>query len=1148
MNEKTLENKHINTNILLDCLGEAIVAADLNGKIVFMNTAAEDITGWKAEEAQGKKFSLVFPLVHANNDTEVNDVVEQTIKIKGKVGLQKNTMLVSKNGARRYISASSTPIKEKTGDIVGVVIAFRDINLIRSSELEMESEDEKLKRIINLTPVGMITLDETRKISEINQAALNIMDKSQGLVIGRKIGEAIDCKGSKFGEKACGTSFVCTLCILRIACDEAFEKDKYTRDVEFNKVIIRNNKELSYWYKASITPLFIAGKKNVIVSIMDITDSKKKEMDILKSRDFCVNVIDQLPDMVWSTNLNNECDFVNKGFTDFTGIENKDALGDGWISTVHPDDIERYKRVYLEAFADRSVFKSTIRLRRNDGVYRWCTSRGVPYYDLEGRFAGYVGKTYDVTDKLIADAALNRYKLLSQHAKDIILFVDTKGNIIEANEAAVKAYGYSYEELLGLTVFELRHDYDLVIEQLYEAGMKGITFETKHFRKDESAFPVEVSSQSTIIDDKKVMLSIIRDITERKKAEQEILENQRRYDSLFMNMNAAFAYHKLVFDEFGKVIDFEYLQVNSAFERYFGRSKEALIGKRFTKVFAGESEGIDRSGFYKVALTGQSEFVESYFSDITERWYSVAVYSPEKHCFAVIFTDIHDRMISELELKKAIEQAEEANRAKSEFLANMSHEIRTPLNGMLGMIDLTMLSQITSEQHENLSTAKLCANQLLNIINDILDFSKLEAGKLTIQKSNFDMKELVEETIRIHALKAEDKGLELNYKFASSLPQDLYGDPHRLKQILNNLISNAIKFTERGEVLVSIKQDQDSKNKYCLLFSVSDTGMGIGLDERSKLFKSFSQLDGTVTKKHGGTGLGLVISKQLVEMMGGKIWLESEKGKGSAFYFTVPFEESKTAVSKPKQVELETNTEYLKILIAEDDSVNQRVLMKLLEKRGYSVELATNGQEAVAMYIAKKYDVVLMDIQMPELDGIEATKMIRQIESHYNAHTPIIALTAFALEGDRERFLTIGMDDYIAKPIKMEELYQKLDNIDVTGMTHADLQGVTLRNNGELIFVDKGHTPEKDKIRISINEISGLLIELEQAVDNNNVAWIEKLSHKIKEYANSIDAYELKNSAFKVELAARRGQVQETLVSILQLRYDFETFKKTIEG
>jgi PAS domain S-box-containing protein len=1148
MTERSLNSDNMYTSMLLSCLGDAIISTDLEGKIVYMNSAAEYVTGWKVEEAFGEHFSLVLSLVNVDNNIDVRNIIEHTLKTNNKVGLEKNTMLVTKGGLKKYISATCTPLRAEAGELVGVVVAFRDINSIRSSELATENEDQKLKRILNSAPIGMITLDDTREICEVNQAALEIMEKPNKMVAGNKIGDAIGCKGSKIDRNECGTSVECTLCSLRIATDEAFESDKYTRDIEFNKVIVRNGKELSYWFRASITPLYIKGKRNVIVSIMDITDRKNKEIAITKSRDFCMNVIDHLPDLVWSTNLNMEYDFVNKGFLDFTGIKIENALGNGWKDIIHSEDIEEYINIYSEAFKKRDTFKASIRLRRKDGEYRWCTSRGGPYYDLEGQFIGYVGKIYDVTEKRIGDEALNRYKLLSQHAKDLILFVDTNGQIIEANEAAVKAYGYTQEELLNLTVFDLRRRDDVAIGQLYEAGIKGITFEAVHFRKNGSSFPVEVSSKSTIIDGKKVILSIIRNISERKEAEKEVLESQRRYDSLFMNMNAAFAYHKLIFDEAENVIDFEYLQVNSTFEAYFGRNKDVLIGKRFTDVFPTEKGRYDKSGFYKVALTGKSEFVESYFSNITQRWYSVAVYSPEKNCFAVIFTDIHDRKMSELELKKAKEDAEAASKAKSEFLANMSHEIRTPLNGMLGMIDLTMLSQITIEQHENLSTAKLCANQLLNIINDILDFSKLEAGKLSIQNSNFDIKALVEETIKIHALKAADKGLELNYQFAYSVPQYLFGDPHRLQQILNNLISNAIKFTERGEILVTIKIDKNCKNKLGLLFSVSDTGMGIDAEEKNKLFKSFSQLNSTITKKHGGTGLGLVISKQLVEMMGGSIWLESEKGKGSIFYFTSCFEDGQALSIKSKDIDANPNTEYLKILLAEDDSVNQRVLIKLLKERGYSVELATNGQEAVAMYIAKKYDVVLMDIQMPEMDGIEATKMIREIESHYNSHIPIIALTAFALDGDRERFIAIGMDDYLSKPIKMEELYQKLDNIKAVEMTQSFIDRVTFKNSGQLIFEKKDSLLANDKMKISINEISDLLTTLEQAVDNNNISQIEKLSHKIKEHANSIDAYELKNSAFKVELAARRGSVEETMLSILQLRYEFETFKKPIDN
>jgi PAS domain S-box-containing protein len=1017
---------------------------------------------------------------------------------------------------------------------------------MNSTKEYLEEEGRNLKLILNSAPVGMITLNSNRRISQVNDAALIIMEKKREAVLGKSMGESFDCKGSKIEDMECGTSSICKFCELKIASDVAFDSGTDKRDIEINKVLVKQGKDQDYWFKASVIPITIEGKKSVVISIMDITSNKNKEIAISKSRDFCLNVIDHLPGLVWSTNINNECDYVNKSYLDFTGLEMESALGYGWYGLLHGSDKASYLKVYVDAFEKQADFEGMVRIRRYDGQYRWCLGRGCPYYDLEGKFAGYVGSLYDVTEKRLVEEELKKYQLLSQHARDIILFVDTQGNIVEANEAAIKAYGYTYEELLALSVFNFREDYDVTSQHLKDA-ISGITFESIHYRKDGTSFPVEVSSQSTIIEGKTILLSIIRDITERKEAEQEIFESQQRYYSLFMNMNHAIAYHKVILDENGVVIDFEYIQVNSAFEQYFGYSKEELIGRRFTDKFPFLKDNFDSQHFCQVALTEKSEYKEEFFSKVSHRWYSVAIYSPAKYYFTTIFTDIHDRKLVELELTKAKEAAEAANRAKSEFLANMSHEIRTPLNGMLGMIDLTMYTELNREQRENLKTAKTCADSLLNIINDILDFSKLEAGKLSIQQVNFNMKGLIEETIKLHAIKAIDKDLELNYQLSSAVPQYLIGDPHRLSQILNNLISNAIKFTDHGEVHVAVKKNSMEQGIIELLFTVSDTGVGIDEIEKPKLFKSFSQLDSTITKKHGGTGLGLVISKQLVEMMGGEIWIESEKGRGSKFYFTIRFDigqnlQVKKDVFKPYRKQIAP----LRILLAEDDVVNQKVFMQILREQGHLVDLAKNGHEAVEMYLVSLYDVILMDIQMPELDGIEATKMIRDIEKHVNYHTTIIAMTAFALQGDRERFIAMGMDDYIAKPVRLEELFDKLEKIAIQTRIQNDVERISFNNAGEIILIDSSKIIINEETFYNVQLISNNIEELGRAIFAKDIKLIEKLSNQIKKLSDSINAYELKSSAFKIELAARRGNVEEILKQAKQIQHDFDILKKTI--
>jgi signal transduction histidine kinase/ActR/RegA family two-component response regulator len=397
------------------------------------------------------------------------------------------------------------------------------------------------------------------------------------------------------------------------------------------------------------------------------------------------------------------------------------------------------------------------------------------------------------------------------------------------------------------------------------------------------------------------------------------------------------------------------------------------------------------------------------------------------------------------------QRAEDAAKTQGEFLANISHELRTPMNGIIGMTDLALQTRLTTEQEDYLQTARTSAQTLLAILNDILDFSKIEARQMELHRAEFNLHECAQNAVRALAAVASTKGLKLTSTLCPSLPERVSGDEGRVRQIVTNLIGNAIKFTSEGHVALEVKLQDQNSSEYVLHFTVRDTGIGIDPAKQSVIFEPFRQADASTTREFGGTGLGLTICAQLVQLMGGRIWVESAPGVGSTFHFTARVQKVATAVKTAEAPRASAGEpgRPRRILLAEDNPVNRKLAMRVLEKQGHVVVVAVDGQEALEKFSDQQFDVILMDVQMPRMGGFEATAQIRIMELERGGQTPIIALTAHAMEGDRERCLKAGMDDYMSKPIKPEELREMVDRL----TAEREAQSMVLTDPREIVIM-----------------------------------------------------------------------------------------------
>jgi PAS domain S-box-containing protein len=1031
--------------VLFDIAPDGIVISDPNGFFVDLNPRLCQMLGYERGELVGQHASKLVVEQEAAQIARVNDRVKDVSTYRQEWHLQRKDGVI--------IEAEMLAARLPNGNRLGIV---RDITERKQTEKELHTAGALQSAIFNSANFSSIATDAKGVIQIFNVGAEKMLGYTAAEVM-NQITPADISDPQELIVRAEELSVE-----LGTAITPGFEAlvFKASRGIEDIYELTYIRKDGSR-FPAVVSVTALRDAQDEIIGYLLIgTDNtaRKQAEEALRENHALLRTIHE-HSIVSVTDKAGRIVDANDGFCKISGYSREELLGQTHRVVNSGVQTHAFWTDMWRSIGAGQPWRGEICNRTKEGALYWVDSIIAPFIGEDGHTKRYISVRTDITARKQAEEALLKAGALQSaifnSANFSSIATDANGVIQIFNVGAERMLGYTAAEVMNkITPADISDPEEVVtrakalsveletpitpgFEALVFKASRGIEdiYELTYIRKDGSRFPAVVSvtalrdAQDAIIG----YLLIGTDNTARKLVEEDQKKlDQRLRDQQFYTRSLIESNIDAIMttDPSGIITD-----VNKQMEALTGSTRDELIGAPFKSYFtdperaeAGIKRVLSEKSVTDYELTARARDGKQ-----TVVSYNATTFYDRNRTLQGVFAaarDVTERKRVEAELQQAKATAESASRTKSDFLASMSHEIRTPMNAIMGISDLLAKTRLSAEQDKYVQIFRRAGDNLLNLINDILDLSKVEASQLELEQTGFSLKDHLEKVIEMVAARAHEKGLELKCELAPDVPNDLIGDPTRLRQVLLNLLGNAIKFTQSGEVFLRVARDQDPAIPTALRFTVSDTGIGIPVGKLAQVFERFTQADSSTTRRFGGSGLGLTISKRLVELMGGRIGVESEVGEGSVFTFALPLAIWTTAYQAgpaPAGTGPELPLRPLRILLAEDSPDNCTITMAYLEGTPFIVDIAETGAIACEKFQAGRYDLVLMDRQMPVMDGLRATQTIRAWErANDRSPTPIIALTASALKGDREMCLAAGCTAFLTKPIKQEVLLKAI--------------------------------------------------------------------------------------------------------------------------